>query len=235
VATTALLLGGDEVTLDVSVGAGAWLEVVETAGTVAYPGVPATWHVRARLAPGAVLIWAGLPFVVCAGADVMRDTTLDLAEGARALLRETTVLGRVGEGPGVMRTRMTARLGGGELLAEDLVLDAAAVAAPGVLGGRRVIDTVAALGFRPDAGDDPAGRRRRLDLAGPGALARFVGSATHDSAVAADLAGWRAQAYGRALASATRTPAAGTASHRSANVPEVASGPSMSAPVGSRT
>ena len=36
VATTALLLGGDHVEIDIDVGPGAWLEVVEIAGTVAY-------------------------------------------------------------------------------------------------------------------------------------------------------------------------------------------------------
>jgi len=36
VATQALLLGGDHVQLDIEVGPGAWLELVETAGTVAY-------------------------------------------------------------------------------------------------------------------------------------------------------------------------------------------------------
>lgn len=216
VATTALLLGGDVVTLDVRVGAGAWLEVVETAGTVAYPGPRATWHVDVQLGPGAVLVWAGLPFVVCEGADVARSTSLDLADGARAVVRETTVLGRVGEGPGAIRTRLSVRHDDGELLVEDLALEASAVAAPGILGGRRVIDTVAALGFRPDPDPEREGRagvgraadlasvpgdadrrRRRLDLAGPGALSRFLGTAAHSSGLAADLDRWAAQAHAR--------------------------------------
>ena len=36
VATTALLLGGDHIDIEIDVGPGAWLELVETAGTVAY-------------------------------------------------------------------------------------------------------------------------------------------------------------------------------------------------------
>ncbi|WP_418606077.1 urease accessory protein UreD [Georgenia sp. SUBG003] len=98
VATRALLLGGDHVSIDVRVGAGAWLEIVETAGTVAFDagGTPSSWSVTVTLEAGARLEWEALPFVVADGADVTRSTRVMLDDGARALLRETVVLGRTG-------------------------------------------------------------------------------------------------------------------------------------------
>ena len=45
-ATSALLLGGDRVQIEVEVGPGASLELFDVAGTVAYHGrgQPAAWH-----------------------------------------------------------------------------------------------------------------------------------------------------------------------------------------------
>lgn len=205
VPTSALLLGGDAVRVEVVVGPGARLEVVETAGTVAYPGPPAGWEVQASVGRGALLVWAGLPLVVCDDADVHRSTTLDLADGARALLRETVVLGRAGELGGRFRQTTRVRLDGSALLAEDLDLAPGLRTAPGVLGGNRVLDTVAALGFRPPPG--PAGPQApdparghgasarpdssvRLDLAGPATLQRFLGAAAHLSPLARHADAW---------------------------------------------
>ena len=205
VAAGALLLGGDAVVIDVVVGAGAWLEVVETAGTVAYPGPTASWTVRARLGEGAVLVWEGLPFVVAQGADVQRCTTVALDAGARAVLRETIVLGRAGERGGAIRLRTDVTLAGRDLLVEDLDLSPSAREAPGVLGvgvsgvgvsgsgspgtpgaggAARVLDVVSAFGFRPD--DAPwaaasTGVTHRFDLAGPGAVVRHLGMHAHAS------------------------------------------------------
>jgi urease accessory protein len=214
VPTSALLLGGDVVTVELVVGAGASLEVVEPAGTVAYPGVPAAWHVRARLGPDARLVWEGLPFVVSEGADVERTTVLDLARGARAVVRETLVLGRAGERGGSLRLKTSIRLDGADLLVEDLDLHPDRRTAPGVLGGHRVLDQVGAYGFRPPPGSAPprgsapppgsaaapgsapapGARRGRLDLARPGAVERAVADETHDADLSVLLAGWAAHA-----------------------------------------
>ena len=80
VAQTALLLGGDHIELDIEVGPDAWLELIETAGTVVYDagGVPSSWTVRIRIAEGGTLIWAGEPFVVSRGANVRRSTVIEL-------------------------------------------------------------------------------------------------------------------------------------------------------------
>lgn len=147
-ATTALLLGGDEVDLSVEVGPGATLELFDVAGTVAYHGRgrPSGWRVRAVVHEGARLRWSGEPFVVSSGADVVRTLELDLAEDARAVLRETLVLGRAGEPGGRLRNRTVVRRAGREVLVEDQRLDPEERVLPGLLGANRVIDTVLAFG-----------------------------------------------------------------------------------------
>jgi urease accessory protein len=200
VATGALLLGGDHVMIDVHVGAGARLEVVETAGTVAFDagGTESSWSVRVTLGPGARVVWESLPFVVADGADVTRTTDVTLGEGARALLRETLVLGRTGERGGPVRTRTRATAAGAALLAEALDLLPAARTMPGIIGQARVLDTVLALGWRPGGGaaahgpgqgarqEAPhrpgQGAVHRLELEGPGAIARRLDAAAHTSA-----------------------------------------------------
>lgn len=149
-ATTALLLGGDAVELEVHVGAGVTLELADVAGTVAYDGRgrPARWDVTIRVADGGRLWWSGEPFVVADGADVSRRLDLHLARGAAALLRETLVLGRAGQLGGVLRSRTSVQVDGRPGLVEDQVLDPAGQRLlPGMLGRLRVVDTVLAAGL----------------------------------------------------------------------------------------
>ncbi|MCU1538160.1 MAG: Urease accessory protein UreH-like protein [Humibacillus sp.] len=176
VATQALLLAGDEVGVDVEVGDGIRLEVVETSGTVAYDmrGGRAGWHVDVGVASGASLVWSGLPFVVADGADVERHTRVALEPGAQALLRETLVLGRTGEAGGRLLSTLTARLGGRVLLTEETALDPVSRRDPALLGGARVLDVLTALGHRLT---DPAA----LQLEGEGSVLRWLGAATHAS------------------------------------------------------
>ncbi|MCI2239228.1 urease accessory protein UreD [Paenibacillus sp. TRM 82003] len=192
VGARALLVAGDDVHLDVAVGAGCALELVEVAGTVAFDqrgGPPASWRVRARLGSGARLTWHGEPFVVADGASVERSTDVELAEGAVALLRETLVLGRTGERGGALLSRTRAHLDGRPLLAEDLDLREPAVrTSPAVLGTARCVDSVTLLGARP-AGDEPDA----LHLQGPGALARTLTADAHTSDLGGVWSRWSAQ------------------------------------------
>lgn len=205
VATQALLLAGDDVRITVEVDEGLALEVVEVGGTVAYDmqGGAATWTLDVHLGSGALLVWDALPFVVATGADVQRTTSLTLGEGARAVLRETFVLGRTGEAGGHLTTTTRAHLAGRPLLVETLAVDPAARADPALLGGARCLDTVTLLGARYDA-DPPAGGDV-LQLDGPGTLVRTFGSDAHTG----DLA--TAVAHARRAAAATAHPAEGAA------------------------
>ena len=177
VASTAMLLAGDRVRVGVRVAAGHRLEVVETAGTVAYAmhGRSAEWDVSVRLGPGASLVWAGQPMVVADGADVRRTTVVDLDEGSVAVLREPLVLGRTGQRGGRLLTRTRACHAGRPLLVESLRLDPGTREDPAILGGARCVDTLSVLGARlpqlPGV----------LQLDGPGSLARSLVDQLHRS------------------------------------------------------
>jgi len=189
VGARALLLAGDEVHVDVVVGDGCELDLVEVAGTVAYDGrggAASAWTVHARLGEGARLRWHGEPFVVATGADVVRRVELDLAAGAQALLREVLVLGRSGEAGGALLATTRARLAGRALLAEDLELREPGLrGSPALLGGARCLDTVTLLGARGE-GEDV------FQLEQPGSQARALLTAAHTSPLAPVWARWRA-------------------------------------------
>lgn len=193
VATGALLLGGDHVRVEVHVGDGAALELVETSGTVAYHGrgMPSSWSADVVVGRGASLVWDALPFVVSDGADVTRTTNLRAHDGGAALLRETLVLGRDGQRGGRLRSATRAVVGGADLLVEELDLTGSHTA-PGVLGDARVVDTILLVGARPrrPTADEPGGVVV-LDLHGPGALARAVGTAAHVADAGALVDAWR--------------------------------------------
>ncbi len=177
-ATTALLLGGDAVRLEVDVGPGATLELSDIAGTVAYDGRgrPASWSVHVTIAEGGRLRWAGEPFVVADGADATRDLSLELAGDARALVRETVVLGRAGQVGGRLRNRTAVRVDGRPVLVEDTVLDPATHRRlPGMLGGCRVVDSLLALGLEPPSTGGEGSTLYRLAGAA-GTLRRHLGT-----------------------------------------------------------
>jgi len=175
----AMLLADDRIDIDIEVGAGTHLKIVEPAGTVAYDmrGRHATWDVRIRLGSGASLSWAGEAFVASAGADVRRSTSIVLAPDARLAMRETLVLGRYGEWPG--RVRQSTRVrhdDGAPVLIEDLDLDP--VSAPSLIGRHRVVSTVLLLAG-PDEVPAEVARADRFDLDTGGVLWRRLGTDLH--------------------------------------------------------
>lgn len=229
VATTATLLGGDDVLLEVEVGAGLRLDLTDVAGTVAYNGrgVDARICVLLQVREGATLVWAGLPLVVSEGADVERWLPAEVAAGGRLLMRDQVALGRVGEVAGSLLCRTRLRYAGQPALVEHLDLRAAqpgAQAGPdeqgwpgdhvqagarvrprgalrgsaGMLGGARVIDTVTAIGWRPaPAPTAPAptapGTSSLFSLEAPGAVARDVVLASHQSSLPQVWSEWSRQ------------------------------------------
>ncbi|MET0966308.1 MAG: urease accessory protein UreD [Nakamurella sp.] len=205
VAQTALLLGGDHIEIEIDIGPGAWLELVETAGTVVYDaeGVASSWIVRIRVAEGGRLIWAGEPFVVASGANVRRETVIELGTDAVALLRETLVLGRTGETGGAISSSMRVTHEGRLLLWEDLDLtDQELRSLPGVTGSTRVLDTMALFGRRAPAGPElPAGCR--FDLDGPGTVARSLTAGLAGSVLSQVKAAWEAEVNAATVLAAT--------------------------------
>lgn len=194
---TALLLGGDQVGVEVEVGPGAVLELTDIAATVAYHGRgrSAHWQTTVRLGLGARLSYAGAPLVVSDGADVTRSLTVDLAEGASAWLRETVVLGRAGEVGGRLDTSALLRRSGEEFCRERLILDPRTRGRPGILAGVRVLDSLLVLGTPREVAPTPAEPRSgcRTSFSGRSDVAtyalldegstitRFLGSSLADS------------------------------------------------------
>lgn len=176
----ALLLAGDAVSVNISVGAGARLELVEPAGTVAYAmnGASASWDIRIDLSPAASLVWAGEPFVVSAGARVVRTTTIRMGWDSSLAMRETLVLGRHGEQTGEVRQDVVASgQNGVPILHESL--DIGPESSPLLLGGRRVVGSVLALGHRvPRSLAGPSATH--LDLEGLGSVSRALAHHAHD-------------------------------------------------------
>ena len=178
VATKALLLGGDAVEVELQVGAGAWLEIVETTGTVAYDaaGEPSSWIVRATVDAAGLLLWHGEPLVVADGANTIRSSQFDLQENAISCVRETVVLGRAGELGGAVRIRNQVCRAGRPILVEDLDLrDGLRRRMPGMIGGATVLDTVALLGTQAPEPPPSAGTVFSLDGAA-GTVARVLGA-----------------------------------------------------------
>ena len=175
VAGQALLLAGDQVRVEVQVYGPVQIEIVETAGTVAYDmrGGAARWEVEIDLRGRAALIWDGQPFVVSAGADVRRETVVALEDGCRSELRETIVLGRAGELGGSVRTDSRIHFAGQPLLVEELDLSVQARAGWATLHGHRCLDTVTTAGHRLPDGPGV------LQLEGTGSIHRWIGDELH--------------------------------------------------------
>lgn len=194
VAARASLLAGDDQRLDVHVGDGAYVEIIEPSGTVVYNGRGglARWSAEVRVDEGGRLVWGAAPFVVAGGARVRRHTGIDLAAGAVALLRETFVLGRSGEVGGDLRSSLRVDHEGHPLHVEDLALDDPHLrGSPAVLGGARVLGAVALFGARPAELRHP----HETHLHGPGAIRRELHQHAHlnETALAPTWHRWRAE------------------------------------------
>ena len=155
-------LDGDHDEIRLHVGAGCTLVLVPIAATVALPGVS---RLDLRASVEGVLALDEPPLIVAEGAAVTRRTSLELAAGAVATVKDIVVLGRAGEGPGRLDSTLRATLDGTPLLHDALRIEPAAADAHVALPpGHRVIGTACLLG----APGEPA-------LAGPGALRRATG------------------------------------------------------------
>lgn len=185
-ATTASLLGGDTLRLAVEVGPGQRLALSDVAGTVAYHGrgLGCTVEVTLRVHDGATLTWAGEPLVVTDGSTVTRHLRADVADGGRLLLRDRVALGRSGQEGGRLDCHTTLRYAGRPALVEHLEVRAGL--GPGALGDARVVDTVTAVGWRPD----PVPGHAAYRLHEPGAVARELVGQAHRSTLSAVWADW---------------------------------------------
>ncbi|QPP10173.1 urease accessory protein UreD [Streptomyces bathyalis] len=152
-------LGGDQLTLDVRVEAGARLRMDTVAASVALPGRggdAARYDVRLTVGEHAQLRWLPGPLISASRSDLRQTVHVELAPTARLELRDVFVLGRTGEEPGRLTTRVSVNRGGRPLLDQQLDIGAGA---PGwdsgaVLGGHRAVGQL--LLVDPDLARDPA-------------------------------------------------------------------------------
>ena len=117
----------------------------------------AHYDVRLTVGEGAELRWLPEQLISAHGSDLRMRTRIDLAAGARLVFREEQVLGRHGEPPGTLASRLTVHRAGRPLLDQDL---AYGPGAPGgwdggaVLGGHRAAGQL--LVVEPEFTDRPA-------------------------------------------------------------------------------
>jgi urease accessory protein len=191
VQTRASLISADDIAIEVTVGPGAALELVELGAVVA---MNARGGTRARLTAdvevqaGGRLIWLGQPWIVGAGSEVESRVSVSLAAGARLLRGESVVLGRSGESPGALSARSRITSEGVPLLDETLRTgDLSVLASPVVAGSAAMVAAVTLAGTRDDAA--PAGA---MAAEGPATLWRGVGPTVETGAAASAVAGrWR--------------------------------------------
>ncbi|MFC9285236.1 urease accessory protein UreD [Streptomyces sp. NPDC057052] len=176
-------LGGDRLTLDITAETRARLEVTSAAATIALRGpttAPATYDVRIRVDDDASLHWLPEPLISTRGSTLHQTFTIDLAATSRLLMREEQLLGRSGEVPGHLTTRLAVHRGGRALLDQHTAYGDPAPAwdGPAVLGTHRATGQLLLVDPRLDApqqphviGDDPAeGQAVLAPLCDPQAL-----------------------------------------------------------------
>jgi urease accessory protein len=199
-------LGGDDLTIDITVGAGASLTVRSSAATVTLAGTGAesTVTVHAVVGEGAALRWMPEPTVVAARSRHRMTAQIEVAAGGRLEWWEELLLGRHGEPPGSVVSRLAIDVAGRPLLRHELALGAGHPGwdSPAVTGGVRAAGSVTRvdpcwLATPPAVVRPPPGVAvATLRLDGPGvqvvalapdrlSLQRLLGAANNEDAATA--------------------------------------------------
>jgi urease accessory protein len=185
-------VGGDELHLQVRVGAGSSLVLSEISPTLVLPGPhggQSRLHVEIDVAAGGTFIWLPEPVIAASGSDHVTTVRVELDEQARLFLREELLLGRHGESGGRVVQRVSVRRAGRPLHRADLELGTPAAATPAVAGGHRAVGSMVVVD--PDwAVAGPPGMQQ---LDGRAALLPLAGPAVVVTALAADNLVLRAQ------------------------------------------
>ncbi|MFF5210516.1 urease accessory protein UreD [Streptosporangium sp. NPDC000396] len=177
-------LGGDRLRIEATTGPGAHLHITTAAATIALRGpttAHATYDVHLTVAEHASLHWLPQPLISAARSNLRQSCTIDLAPTARLLLREEVVLGRSGEPPGRLSTRLTVRRDARPLLEQQTMYGPGAPGwdGPAILAGHRAVGQILIIDPTLDQhppparlfGDDPAtGQAVLTPLAGPAIL-----------------------------------------------------------------
>jgi urease accessory protein len=185
-------IGGDELSLWIAVGSGAFLRMRTAAASIALPGLDgaeSVLRVSVSVAAGGRLEYLPEPVVVSKGARHATLVSVTLAAGASLVLRDELLLGRHGEVGGAARTVLRVDYAGQPLLRQSVEVSGSDPVAlgPAVLSGHRAVGSLLLAGGAAAYGGgvecDASGAtpvRAVMPLAGPGVLV----TALADDAVA---------------------------------------------------
>ncbi|WP_338895200.1 urease accessory protein UreD [Streptomyces sp. TG1A-60] len=153
-------LGGDRLSLDITAEDRAELEVTTAAATLALRGpttAPATYDVRLSVAEHAILRWLPQPLISSASSNLRQTCTVELDATARLVLREEQLLGRAGEEPGRLVSRILVRRAGRTLLDQHTAYGSPEPGwdGPAVLNGNRAVGQLLLVGPGVNARADP--------------------------------------------------------------------------------
>ncbi|MET8130484.1 urease accessory protein UreD [Streptomyces sp. NPDC005251] len=180
-------LGGDHLAVEARVGPGARLRVGSAAATIALPGQAkgeARYDVRLDVADGGELSWLPEQLISAGGSELSVSSRVELRGDARLVFREEQVLGRVGEQPGRLTSRLTVRRDGRALLDQELACGPGAPGGwdgPAVLAGHRALGQLVVV--RPEFEKEMPAARLLGEYA---ALTPLVGPAVLVTALAPD-------------------------------------------------
>lgn len=140
-------IGGDELRLRITVGAGAVLRMRSAAASIALPGPDGSesvLRVSVRVAAGGLLEYLPEPVVVSAEARHATQVSVALAAGATLAFRDELLLGRHGEAGGSARTELRVDYAGRPLLRQSLSVSGTDQASlgPAVLSGHRAVGSL---------------------------------------------------------------------------------------------
>ncbi|MFE4664244.1 urease accessory protein UreD [Streptomyces sp. NPDC056716] len=177
-------LGGDHFRIRADVADGARLRVGSAAATIALPGQhkePARYDVQLSVGAGGALHWLPEQLISAGGSELSVHTCAEVAASGRLVLREEQVLGRAGEHPGRLASRLTVRVAGRCVLDQELECGPGAPPGwdgPAGLAGHRAVGQLVVV--RPEFAERPVAARvltpgaALFPLAGPAALVTVV-------------------------------------------------------------
>jgi urease accessory protein len=178
-------IGGDSLSLGITVGPGAFLRVRSAAASIALPGLDgleSVLRVSVTVGEGGRFEYLPEPVLVTAGARHATLVSVTLAVGASLVLRDEVLLGRHGEAGGTARSVLQVSYAGRPLLRQSLSVSGSDPASlgPAVLAGHRAVGTLllvneSGLASLPVPGSPEVAVMR---LAGPGVL---VTALAHDA------------------------------------------------------
>jgi urease accessory protein len=127
---------------------------------VALPGPhgrESSLEIHARIGEGGALSWSPQPLIAARGARHRTVTRVELAADARLIWREELVLGRDGEDPGSISTRLRVLRDGRVLLDHEVALGPRHPGSlgPSGTGGHRALGTVLIVDPAWEGDDDP--------------------------------------------------------------------------------